>query len=338
MRKMGRQTWYFENNVYINEAATVAGPMEKQGPLGETYDITYDDLHCHEDNWEKAERRILQQSIQTCIQKAKLQTDQIDILLSGDLLNQNVSSNYAARALSIPLLTMFGACSTSMETLATASALVDAGFANNAVAATSSHNASAERQFRYPTEYGSQKPASATTTITGAGAALVSKNPSNIGIECATIGKVMDYQMGDPFDMGTAMAPAAFDTIKTHLGDLGRTPNDYDLILSGDLSSVGSPILKDMLKEDGINVDEIHNDCGLMVYNSDQPVFAGGSGCACSAVVTYGHVLNEIRKGNLNKVFVVATGALLSPTMIQQKETIPCIAHGVVLKREELTS
>ncbi|MBB6455301.1 stage V sporulation protein AD [Salirhabdus euzebyi] len=339
MRKLGKQTWFYENKVYLNETATVAGPREAQGPLGNTFDITYDDLHCNEDNWEKAERRLLEQSIQTCIKKDNLQTDQVDLMISGDLLNQIVTSNYAAKTLAIPFFGIFGACSTSMQSLALASALVDAGFINNAVAATSSHNATAERQFRYPTEYGGQKPASSTTTITGAGAGLVSKKANkqvNIRVESATIGKVMDYQMGDPFDLGTAMAPAAYDTIKTHLGDVGRTPSDYDLILTGDLSSVGSPILKDMLKEDGINIDEVHNDCGLMVYNSDQQVFAGGSGCACSAVVTYGHIFSELLKGNLNKVLVVATGALMSPTMVQQKETIPTIAHGVVLMREEL--
>ncbi len=338
MRKRGIQSWFYENKIYLNESATVAGPMEAQGPLSETFDITYDELHCHEDNWEKAERRILQQAIELCMQKANLQKDQIDLMLSGDLLNQNVSTNYVGRALQIPILTMFGACSTSMETLAVASALVDGGFINNAIAAVSSHNATAERQFRYPTEYGGQKPKTATTTITGAGSALVSRNPSLIRIESATIGRIMDYNMGDPFDLGSAMAPAAYDTIKTHLNDLGRTPNDYDLILTGDLSRVGSPVLKDMLKEDGINIDEVHNDCGVMIYNSDQPVFAGGSGAACSAVVTYGHILSELRKGNLSKVLVVATGALHSPTMIQQKETIPCIAHSVVLMREELTS
>jgi stage V sporulation protein AD len=338
LRKLGKQSWLFENKVYIQETATVVGPMEAQGPLGTTYDLTYDELHCHEDNWEKAERRIFQQSIEICLQKANLQKDQIDLLLTGDLLNQNVTSNYAARALSIPILNMFGACSTSMETLAVGTALVDAGFVNNAIAATSSHNATAERQFRYPTEYGGQKPKTATTTITGAGCALISKQPSAIRIEGATIGKIMDYQLKDPFDLGSAMVPAAFDTIKTHLNDFGRTPQDYDLILTGDLSKVGSPILKDMLKESGINIDDVHNDCGIMIYHSDQPVFAGGSGCACSAVVTYGHIISELKKGNLNRVLMVATGALHSPTMIQQKESIPCIAHGVVLMREEMST
>ncbi|MBO8154894.1 MAG: stage V sporulation protein AD [Bacillaceae bacterium] len=336
MRKMGNQTWLFENKIFVSETATVSGPREKEGPLGHTFDYSYDDLRCGETNWELAERKLLQHSIDLCLQKKKITKDQIDLFLSGDLLNQNVTANYVARTLPIPFLCMFGACSTSMETTAVASALVDAKFADYAIAATSSHNATAERQFRYPTEYGAQKPLTSTTTVTGAGTMLISRDQSDIRIESATIGKVMDYHMDDPFDMGSAMAPAAYDTIKTHFQDLGRTPQDYDLILTGDLSAVGSPILKDMLKEDGFNVDDIHNDSGLMIYNSEQPVFAGGSGCACSALVTYGHVFNELRKGNLKKVFIVATGALMSPVMVQQKETIPTIAHGVVFAREEM--
>ncbi|MCP8616759.1 stage V sporulation protein AD [Salirhabdus salicampi] len=336
MRKMGKQTWLYENNIYLTEGASVTGPREAQGPLGGTFDQSFNDLHCGEKNWELAERKLLQTAIDLCLQKANLQKSDIDILLGGDLLNQIISANYVARSMAVPFLGMFGACSTSMETLAVGSALVDAGFANYAAAATSSHYATAERQYRYPTEYGGQKPDTATTTVTGAGAGIVSKKKSDIRIESATIGKVMDYQMNNPFDMGSAMAPAAYDTIKTHLQDLGRMPSDYDLILTGDLSSIGSPILKDMLKEDGFNVDMKHNDCGLMIYSSDQQAFAGGSGCACSAVVTYGHILSELRKGKLNKVLVVATGALLSPTMVQQKETIPTIAHGVVFMREGL--
>ncbi|TCT25636.1 stage V sporulation protein AD [Melghiribacillus thermohalophilus] len=337
MRKMGTQTWLFENKIYVNGASTISGPREKDGPLGHTFDYSYDDLYCGEKNWELAERKLLQHSIDVCLQKAKVTKDQVDLFLSGDLLNQNVTANYVARTLPIPYLCMFGACSTSMETTAVASALVDAKFADYAIAATSSHNATAERQFRYPTEYGAQKPLTATTTVTGAGSSLISRNRSDIRIESATIGKVMDYQIGDPFDLGSAMAPAAYDTIKTHFQDLGRTPEDYDLILTGDLSAVGSPILKDMLKEDGFHVEDIHNDSGSMIYNSEQPVLAGGSGCACSSLVTYGYVFNQLRKGMFNRVFIVATGALMSPVMIQQNETIPTIAHGVVFMREEMS-
>lgn len=335
MRKVGKQTWMYENPVYLNATGTTVGPKEAEGPLADTFDSSYDELHCNEDNWELAERKIMEEAVQTCLEKGGLSKDQVDLFLAGDLLNQNVTSNYVARSLSIPFLCMFGACSTSMETLAMGSALVDGGFAENIVAAVSSHNATAERQFRYPTEYGGQKPKTATSTVTGAGAALVSRKKSNIRIESASIGKVMDYGTKDPFDMGSAMAPAAHDTIKTHFEDTGRDPDHYDLIVTGDLSGVGSPILKDMLKEDNYNIDAIHNDCGLMVYNSDQNVMAGGSGCACSAVVTYGHLFQSLQNGRYNKIFVVATGALMSPTMVQQKESIPTIAHGVVLMREE---
>ncbi|MBE4910359.1 stage V sporulation protein AD [Bacillus luteolus] len=335
MRLVGKQTWVYENELYINSCGTSVGPKEAAGPLGSVFDVKHDDLHCGEDNWEMAERRLMEQSIDTCLKKVNLTQQDIDLLLAGDLLNQNVTSNYVARHLQIPFLCMFGACSTSMETLAIGSALVDAGFANKLVAATSSHNATAERQFRYPTEYGGQKPSSATFTVTGAGAALVSKNKGPIKITSATIGKVNDLGITNPFDMGSAMAPAAADTIAQHFKDLNRTPDDFDLIVTGDLSSVGSPIVKELLKEEGYDLGTKHNDCGLMIYSQGQDVFAGGSGCGCSAVVTYGHLVKQMILGKLNRVFVVATGALLSPTMIQQKESIPGIAHGVVLERAE---
>lgn len=272
-------------------------------------------------------------AISTALSKANLQKSDIDLLLAGDLLNQNVTANYVARELKIPFLCLFGACSTSMESVAIASALIDGGFANRAIAATSSHNATAERQFRNPTEYGGQKPDTATSTVTGGGAVIISQEPSQIQITSATVGRVMDLGITDPFDMGSAMAPAAADTIKQHLEDLGRTVDDYDLILTGDLSGIGSPILKDLLKEEGIQLGRKHDDCGLIIYTPDQNVFAGGSGCACSAVVTFSHIFQEMKAGNLQRVLVVATGALLSPMMVQQKETIPTIAHGVVFER-----
>ncbi|EMI12137.1 stage v sporulation protein ad [Bacillus stratosphericus LAMA 585] len=290
-------------------------------------------MHCYQKNWEMAERQLMDDAISMALSKANLQKSDIDLLLAGDLLNQNVTANYVARELKIPFLCLFGACSTSMESVAIASALVDGGFANRALAATSSHNATAERQFRNPTEYGGQKPDTATSTVTGSGAVVISQEPSQIQITSATVGRVMDLGITDPFDMGSAMAPAAADTIKQHLEDLGRTVDDYDLILTGDLSGIGSPILKDLLKEDGIQLGRKHDDCGLIIYTPDQNVFAGGSGCACSAVVTFSHIFQEMKAGNLQRVLVVATGALLSPMMVQQKETIPTIAHGVVFER-----
>lgn len=335
MKLKGKQTWQFENPLYVHSSGTAVGPKEAEGPLGQYFDVKYDELHCGEDSWELAERKLMQQAIDECLKKANKTTEDIDILLAGDLLNQNVTANYVARHANIPFLCMFGACSTSMETLAIGSALVDGGFAKNAIAATSSHNATAERQFRYPTEYGGQKPDTATFTVTGSGAVLINQEKSDIRITSATIGRVADLGIKNAFDMGTAMAPAAGETIAQHFKDLNRTPDDYDLILTGDLSGIGSPILKDMLKDEGYDVYEKHNDCGLMVYRPDQKVFAGGSGCACSAVVTYGYIFDELKRGNLNRVFVVATGALLSPVMIQQKETIPTIAHGVVFERSD---
>ncbi|MCM3003979.1 stage V sporulation protein AD [Priestia koreensis] len=332
MKLVGKQSWVFENEIYINSTGTSVGPKEADGPLAGSFDEIHDDLHCGEDNWELAERRLMNESVNTCLQKANLTYDDINIFLAGDLLNQNVTANYVARHHRIPFLCMFGACSTSMETLAVGAALVDGGFAHRIIAATSSHNATAERQFRYPTEYGGQKPNSATSTITGAGAALVSKEKGLVRIKSATIGRVTDYGIKNPFDMGSAMAPAAADTIKQHFIDMNTSPNDYDLIVTGDLSGVGSPVMKQLLKDEGYDLSDVHNDCGLMIYRPDQNVFAGGSGCGCSAVVTYGHILNEMKNGSLKRVLVVATGALLSPTMIQQKESIPTIAHGVVME------
>jgi stage V sporulation protein AD len=333
MRLTGKQTWVFENDVYLNETGTAVGPDEKEGPLSKKFDVTYEDLYCGEDNWELAERKLMRDAVNNCLQKANVTIDDIDVMLAGDLLNQNVTANYLAREMQVPFLCMFGACSTSMETLAVASALVDGGFARKAIAATSSHNATAERQFRYPTEYGGQKPDSATYTVSGSGAALVSKEKSKIKITAATIGKVQDLGLTDPFDMGSAMAPAAADTIKQHFQDLNRKPSDYDLIVTGDLSKVGMPICKRLLQDEGYDVGNRYNDCGLMIYAPNQQVFAGGSGCACCAVVTYAHLIDEMKKGTYHRILVVATGALLSPTMIQQKETIPTIAHGVVLER-----
>ncbi|MDM5189774.1 stage V sporulation protein AD [Bacillus sp. DX4.1] len=333
MRLTGKQTWVFQNNVFVNATGTAVGPKEAEGPLGDCFDVSYGDLHCEEENWELAERRLMNDSIQQVIQKGNVMPSQIDFFLAGDLLNQTVTANYVARDLGIPFLGMFGACSTSMETLAVGAAFIDGGFANRVIATVSSHNATAERQFRYPTEYGGQRPGTATSTVTGAGTALISKERSSIRITAATIGKVQDLGITDPFDMGSAMAPAAAHTIQRHFEDLQRSAADYDLIVTGDLSGVGAPITRQLLLEEGYDLGNVYNDCGLMIYSEQQQVFAGGSGCACSAVVTYGHLLQEMKKGNLQRIFVVATGALLSPIMIQQKETIPTIAHGVVFER-----
>lgn len=334
LRCKGKQTWAFVNSIYVQSVGTAVGPKESMGPLAGNFDIVHDELYCGEKNWELAERRLMREAVAQCLKKKEVKEEEVDLFLAGDLLNQNVTSNYLARELHIPFLCMFGACSTSMETLATAAALIDGGFARKALAATSSHNCTAERQFRYPTEYGGQKPNTATYTVTGSGAILLSREKSLVKITSATIGRVIDYGVKDPFDMGCAMAPAAADTIKQHFIDLNRSPVDYDLIVTGDLSGVGMPLCKQLLIEEGYDLGNIYDDCGLMIYHpNDEEVFAGGSGCGCSAVVTYGYIYQQLVSKNIKRVLVVATGALLSPTMIQQKETIPTIAHGVVFER-----
>lgn len=335
MKVNENQTWQFQNDIYLSSAGTSAGPREARGPLSSYFDKTYNDLYCGEKNWELAERKLLEDAVIHCLRKADIPLSQIDLFLAGDLLNQIVTSSYFAAQNHIPYLGMFGACSTSMETLAVGAALVDGGFADQAIAACSSHNATAERQFRYPTEYGGQKPGTTTSTATGAGAGLINREPSPIKITEATIGKVFDWGVKDPFNLGAAMAPAAADTIAAHLTQTGRAVTDFDLIVTGDLSGVGTPIVKELLYERGFDISGVHQDCGLMLYRPDQNVFAGGSGCASSALVTYGYIIDELNKGNYRRVLVVATGALHSPVMVQQKEAIPGIAHGVVLERQE---
>lgn len=335
VERRGKQTWHFDNPIYVQATGTAVGPVEAKGPISDSFDICYDNLYAGEKNWELAERRLLKDAVGTALKKAEKKTKEIDYFLAGDLLNQIVTSNYHARELEIPYLGLFSACATAMEGLALASLLVDTGAANYVLAATSSHHSTAERQFRYPTEFGGQRPETSTYTVTGAGAVIVGSKPSFIRIKEATIGKVMDMGIKNPFDMGSAMAPAARDTILTHLHDTNRDFSYYDVIVTGDLSRVGSGILRKLLQEKGIEIGHHYDDCGIMIYQQEQAVFAGGSGAGCVAVVTYGHLFKEMMRGRINKMLVVATGALLSPLMIQQKESIPCIAHAVSFERED---
>lgn len=330
--RLGRQTWQFTGDVRIVSSAVAVGPKEAQGPLAKEFDLVFDDLYLGEKTWEKAERKLLELAVQKAIDKGALANEEIDVIIAGDLLNQIISATFATRSLQFPYLGVYGACSTSMEALALAAALVNAGYASYAVAACSSHNCTAEKQYRYPTEYGGQKPPYAQWTVTGAGAAVVGKGARGPRITHATIGKVIDWQQKDPFDMGSAMAPAAADTIATHFRDTARTPQDYDLIATGDLASVGTPLVRELLAEMGYDIGAVHRDCGLMIYRPDQGVFAGGSGCASSAVVTYSHIVNGLNNGTYRRVLIVATGALLSPITYQQGESIPCIAHAVALE------
>jgi len=331
----GQQSWLFQNRPVIRAASSVVGPEEGRGPLGADFDVVHDDLTIGQKSWEQAERALMEEAAKLAIQQAGLNESQIRFFVGGDLLDQIISSSFAARTLGIPYMGVFGACSTSMESLALAAQIVDAGGADYALAGTCSHNCTAEKQFRYPTEYGSQKPPTAQYTVTGAGAAVVARDGEGPVITAATIGRVVDMGIKDPFNMGAAMAPAAVDTLMAHFRDLGRSPGYYDLIVTGDLAAVGHDISLELLKKNGVPIEETtYSDCGLMIFDrSRQPVQAGASGCACSAVVAYGHILKRIRSGELNRVLVVATGALLSPLSYQQGESIPCIAHAVSIER-----
>jgi stage V sporulation protein AD len=329
----GHQTWVFDSRPVILATAAVGGPMEAKGALAADFDILHDDMWLGQASFEKAEKKLLEQACEKAIDKAGRKKEDVQFFLSGDLMNQIISSSFAARTLGVPFLGLFGACSSAMEGLALAALLVNSGAAHFALAATSSHNGSVEKQFRYPTEYGAQKPPTAQWTVTGAGAALVGKQGEGPKITSATIGRVVDMGLSDPFNMGAAMAPAAVDTIQAHFRDLHVSASDYDLIATGDLGRVGHPIAADLLDKHGIIMTkEAFTDCGILIYTEEQPVIAGGSGCGCSAVVTYGHLLNRMRKGELKKILIVATGALLSPLSYQQKESIPCIAHAVSIE------
>lgn len=333
---LGHRTWKFENRPVIAAAAAVVGPEEGEGPLADDFDIIHADPYVQQDSWEKAERALMEEASNLAIKKANLTKEQVQFYVGGDLLNQIVSSTFNARTLSIPYIGVFGACSTSMESLALAALLVDSGNADTVLAGTCSHNSTAEKQFRYPTEYGSQKPPTAQFTVTGAGAAIVRSSGPGPVITSATMGRVVDMGIKDPFNMGAAMAPAAFDTIQAHLKETQTEPGDYDMIVTGDLAKVGHGIAKELFQEHQIAMDQTEfNDCGLMIYDVEKKkdlVQAGGSGCACSAVVTYGHLLKRINNGELKRILVAATGALLSPLTFQQGESIPSICHVVCIE------
>jgi stage V sporulation protein AD len=330
----GHQTWVFDSKPTIIASAAVGGPHEAKGPLADDFDLLHEDFWLGQDSFEKAEKKLQEQACETAIKKANMKKEDVQFLMAGDLMNQTIPSSFAARTLGVPFLGLYGACSTSMEGLALASLLVDSKFAKNVLVCTSSHNAASEKQYRYPTEYGAQKPPTAQWTVTGAGAALVADHGDGPKVTTATIGRVIDMGLTDPFNMGAAMAPAAVDTIEAHFRDLKRDPSYYDVIATGDLGRVGHRIAGDLLKKHGLDIpEEIFTDCGILIYRKDQPmVFAGGSGCACAATTTFGHFLNRMRKGELKKILIIATGALLSPMSYQQKESIPSVAHAVSIE------
>lgn len=333
LKKIGKQTVKLENPPKIISTFSIVGPKEGEGPLGSYFDkILNDDLFGKE-SFEKAESEMLFTAITSSINRANLKEEDIDYLFAGDLLNQITSSSFAARQLNIPFFGLYGACSTMSESLSVASMILDGGFCNYVVAATSSHFSAAERQFRFPLEYGSQRSPLAQWTVTGAGAMVLGKEGDFPRVTYITTGVVKDYGIKDPNNMGAAMAPAAVDTISMHFKDTGREPNYYDVIVTGDLGKVGKDITSELLLEYGYDIRSNYYDCGDMIFNDNiQKTNSGGSGCGCSAVVTSGYFYKKMMRKEIKSVLLVSTGALMSTTSSLQGESIPGIAHAVAIE------
>ncbi len=326
---------YKYDNVYIGGYSTVVGPYEKDGPLTRGFDKCYDNLYNGEKTWEQAEVRLLTDSIDILLKKVQKDKKNIDLLISGDLLNQVTSSSYAALKFDIPFFGIYSACASSAEGIILGASLIDGGKIKNCISATSSHNMSSEKQFRNPVEYGAPKPKTATFTSTGGASIYLTKDKTNIRVESSTIGKVVDMGQNDPFNMGAVMACAAGDTIYEHLKALKREPDYYDLILTGDLGVYGKEILIDyMHTEYGIDISDNYDDAGTMLYDlsRQEEVMAGGSGPVCSALVNYAKILPKMERGELERVLFVPTGALFSPTFVYQHENINSIAHAISLE------
>jgi len=327
------QTMVFAKAPTILGAASVVGPREGAGPLSGWFDVIKPDRLLGQRSWEMAESKMVEEAVDLALAKAGVKRRDLDFLLAGDLLNQIIASSFAARNIDRPYLGLYGACSTMALAMALGAALVSVGFARHVGAVSSSHHDTAERQYRSPTEFGSQRPLTAQWTATAAGAVVIGPpGQGDVRLTHATIGRVVDNDQKNPFDMGSAMAPAAADTIVAHFKDTGRKPDAYDLIVTGDLAAVGQPLAGDLLAEKGIDLGNRFVDCGKMIYDETQDAHAGGSGCGCSASVFAGYLVKNLAAGKLRRVLFVGTGALHSPTSYQQGESIPCVAHAVAVE------
>lgn len=330
INKRGKQSFQLPQLPVIQAWASVAGKKELEGPLGHCFDYTQQDTYFGQKTWEQAENRMQQIALEILGQKAGLKQKDLELVLSGDLLNQCIGSSFSLRNTGIPHLGLYGACSTMSESLLLASILVGGGFFDRVVAQTSSHFASSERQYRFPLGYGGQRTPTAQWTVTGSGAVLICSSGNGPRIEGCTIGTVTDFGIQDANNMGAAMAPAAFATIKTHMEDLNRKPEDFDLIVTGDLGQVGKELLLELGKREGLLLGGKLTDCGTLVFdNTTQDVHAGGSGCGCSAITLCGDLLPKLKEGKLKRILFCGTGALLSPTSTQQGQPIPGVCHAV---------
>ena len=338
--RLGSASIQFEHGPSVIAAASAVGPKEGEGPLGPLFDFIDRDGTMEQKSWEEAESELQKKALQLAVEKAAVPRNRIRYLFAGDLLGQCVASSFGLKETAIPLFGLYGACSTMGESLSLAAMTLAAGYAEYALCVTSSHYASAERQFRFPSDYGNQRPASATWTVTGSGAVVLGTEDGSAGegvstggrtvrITGITTGRIVDYGVKDSMNMGAAMAPAAADTIFNHIKNTNSSPDDYDLIVTGDLGSFGSRILKDLLWEKGMDVDRQHVDCGEMVFNMEESEYQGGSGAGCSALVFCSYIYNLIKEKKYKKILLAATGALLSSLTTQQGESIPSISHAV---------
>lgn len=333
-KHIGKQTVVLENPPSIISAYTVVGPKESEGPLGEYFDVKTKDILWEEETWEKAESKFAQEAIKGAIEKANIKEKDIQYIFAGDLLNQLVGTSFGVKDFDIPYFGLFGACSTMGESLSLGSMIIDGGFAKYVVASTSSHYGGAEKQFRFPLALGTQKPLTAQWTVTGSGALILGSVGEGPYITSVTTGKIIDLGISDGMNMGAAMAPAAADTIVSHLKDSSKEPGYYDMIITGDLGEYGLELLIKLVEKEGYDIRDIAKDCGVKIFDdATQDTHAGASGCGCSAVVLGGYLYKKLKQGKLNKILFVATGALLSSSSSLQGETIPSIAHAVSIER-----
>ncbi len=332
MKKLGKQSISFDTPPTILDCASIVGPKESDGPLAKYFDQTLEDEFWGEKSWEKAESKIIKETVNTVISKSGISSTEIDCCFAGDLLNQCISSSFGLRDINIPFFGLFGACSTFVESLSLGSICIES-FANNVLCATSSHFCSAEKQFRFPLELGNQRPPSSQWTVTGAGAAILTKSGQGPFVTCITPGKIVDMGIKDANNMGAAMAPAFADTVITHFLDTGRNPSYYDAIISGDLGYIGKDIAIDILRSQGYQVEKNYNDCGVLIFDkASQDTHSGGSGCGCVASVFSGYLFKQLKERKIKKLLLVATGALTNSTTAQQGESIPSIAHAISIE------
>lgn len=331
-KKIGKQSFVFRNRPIITSTASIVGPMEGEGLLSQYYDHIMKDNLNDLPSWEKTESYMLEWAIRQAVNKGELNINQIDFILAGDLLNQLMSTHFAVRNLERPFLGLYGACSTLAESMIIGSCLLEGEFASKVAIAVSSHHDAAERQYRFPTEQGVQRPLFAQWTVTGAGSAIISAQGSGPSITTATVGKIIDFGIKDPNAMGPAMAPAAIDTLRQHIEDTGRQPAYYDKIFTGDLGSVGKKLVIEMFAEQGLDISSNYEDCGCLIYREDQDAHAGASGCASSAIAFCGYIYKMLMQKEFKRVLLIGTGSLHSTTSYQQKESIPCIAHAVTIE------